>query len=54
MSKPHPTISVDAIAIDMPAAEQPKSLSAFIHRSHSEIIGEFSAFARTLMPPIRR
>lgn len=35
----------------MPAAEQPKSLSAFIQRSHSEIIGEFSAFARTLMPP---
>ena len=35
----------------MPAADQPKSLSAFIQRSHSEIIGEFSAFARTLMPP---
>ena len=35
----------------MPAAEQPKSLSAFIQRSHSEIIDEFSAFARTLMPP---
>ena len=35
----------------MPTAEQPKSLSAFIQRSHSEIIGEFSAFARTLMPP---
>ena len=35
----------------MPAAAQPKSLSAFIERSHSEIIGEFSSFARTLMPP---
>ena len=28
----------------------PKSLSDFIERHHSEIIGEFSAFARTLMP----
>ena len=29
----------------------PKSLGAFIQRNHREIIGEFSAFARTLMPP---
>ena len=35
----------------MLATEQPKSLNAFIQRSHSEIISEFSAFARTLMPP---
>jgi signal transduction histidine kinase len=28
----------------------PTSLSDFIERHHSEIIGEFSAFARTLMP----
>jgi signal transduction histidine kinase len=27
------------------------SLNAFIQRNHGEIIGEFSAFARTLMPP---
>ena len=38
------------LEVDMPAAEQKKSLSAFIRRSHSQIIGEFSAFARTLMP----
>ena len=35
----------------MPAREQPKSLSAFIQSSHAEIIAEFSAFARMLMPP---
>jgi hypothetical protein len=35
----------------MRAAEQPMSLGEFIRRHHSEIIGEFSAFARTLMPP---
>ena len=27
------------------------SLNAFIHKNHGEIIGQFSAFARTLMPP---
>jgi signal transduction histidine kinase len=32
-------------------APVPKSLSAFIQRNHDEIIGGFSAFARTLMPP---
>jgi nitrogen fixation/metabolism regulation signal transduction histidine kinase len=30
---------------------EPKSLSVFIRRSLCEIIDEFSAFARTLMPP---
>lgn len=35
----------------MPAADEPKSLRFFIQRHHSEIIEEFSAFARTLMPP---
>jgi len=29
----------------------PKSLGTFIEQNHSEIIGAFSAFARTLMPP---
>lgn len=35
----------------MPAVEEPKSLSVFIQRHHREIIGEFSGFAHTLMPP---
>jgi signal transduction histidine kinase len=35
----------------MSATEEPKSLSAFIQTHHREIIGEFAAFARTLMPP---
>src|SRR5688572_18082648 len=35
----------------MPVTDQSKSLSAFIQRNHRDIIGEFSAFARTLMPP---
>jgi signal transduction histidine kinase len=35
----------------VPATREPKSLSAFIQGNHREIIGEFSAFARTLMPP---
>jgi signal transduction histidine kinase len=34
----------------MPATGAPKSLKAFIQGNHGEIIGEFSAFARTLMP----
>ena len=38
-------------SMDMPVTEQPKSLSAFIQRNHRAIIGQFSAFARTLMPP---
>ena len=35
----------------MPATTESKSLNAFIQRNHRAIIGEFSAFARTLMPP---
>jgi len=35
----------------MPATTESKSLNAFIQGNHREIIGEFSAFARTLMPP---
>ncbi len=35
----------------MPGTHEPHSLSAFIQRNHRDIIGEFSAFARTLMPP---
>jgi signal transduction histidine kinase len=35
----------------MSAVITPLSLCAFIQRHHGEIIGEFSAFARTLMPP---
>ena len=35
----------------MPATTESKSLNAFIRGNHREIIGEFSAFARTLMPP---
>ena len=27
------------------------SLTAFIHSHHEEIISEFAAFAKTLMPP---
>jgi hypothetical protein len=34
----------------MPATVEPKSLNAFIQGNHREIIGEFSSFARTLMP----
>ena len=33
------------------ATDVPKSLGAFIQRNHGDIIEEFSAFARTLMPP---
>ena len=35
----------------MPATVEPNSLKAFIQGNHRDIIGEFSAFARTLMPP---
>jgi signal transduction histidine kinase len=35
----------------MPATGELKSLSAFIQENHHKIIGEFSAFARTLLPP---
>lgn len=35
----------------MPATGEPKTLNAFIQGHHRDIIGEFSAFARTLMPP---
>jgi hypothetical protein len=36
---------------NVPATDEPNSLSAFIQRSHRDIIEEFAAFARTLMPP---
>ena len=36
---------------DIAATDASKSLAAFIDRNHAEIIEEFSAFARTLMPP---
>jgi len=35
----------------VPVTGERKSLGAFIQGNHREIIGEFSAFARTLMPP---
>jgi hypothetical protein len=35
----------------MPATDKAQSLSAFIRHNHRDIIGEFSGFARTLMPP---
>lgn len=34
----------------MPGTGEPESLGVFIQRNHQEIIGAFSAFARTLMP----
>jgi signal transduction histidine kinase len=34
-----------------PPTPEPMPLSVFIEQHHNEIIGEFSAFARTLMPP---